>query len=580
MNSDRRWFSDTRIITPWVLALAALVAFVIAQYGVNVPVADEWAFIWLYREIHAGNIPLDFLLGQHNEHRMLVPRLLMTASAFLSGYNLKANMYLALVLALGQYYLLARLARDQSPSNTRYLALAHALVAMLLLSLMHHEVWLYGINMMWFVANLFVVAGIRVLYRGGTGSVSLRMGLAASCAMGAMLTAAHGALAWLVLLPLVLRLPGSLRQRWQRTGLWLGLFGLSLVLYLQGYHTPHGHPDPLAALRTPHMGVVGFLAVLGAPLLHANVAFAALAGLVPALAYFYFVLRAWRRGSWHDEAPWFALGLYALLFAGATTVGRIGFGLDYALTGRYLLTSVTLWCAVIYLARMALASTAAAAGGRSATVAFAAGGMLCFLLAGSFHEMNAVQQSYRNNLYRQACYRLAYYVPERSLLGLYPDAGVVMERVQMLEAIGFNVSARDVPRATDPDLYYGVIDQPRQVTVARDVTVLQAHGWAALPKNWRPAGIVLFSIDGQAGRFFHSAPVNQESSDLVDNLGSGRVARSRWSTEIPLDHLPDGVSRIHAWTWDPRNNYFVRLRGVINVTVLPHAGGTASGTLP
>jgi hypothetical protein len=588
MHPYRHWFSDTRIITPWVLALVGVVAVVIARCGVDVPVADEWTFIWLYREIHAGHIPLEFLFGQHNEHRMLVPRLVMTASAFLSGFNMKANMYLALVLAVIQYYLLARLARDQARSDPGYLALAHALVAILLLSLIHHEVWLYGINMMWFVANLFLVAGIWALYREGGRSPLLRMGLAVLCSVFAMLTAAHGALVWLALLPLVLRLPGSSRQRWWRAGGWLGLFGISLALYLQGYHTPHGHPDPLLALRAPQLGLVGFLAVLGAPLLHTNVALAALAGLVPALAYFHFVLRAWRRGSWQDEAPWFALGLYALLFAGATTVGRIGFGLDYALTGRYLLTSVILWVAVIYLARLALAQTTPAVPGgvgRSATVSFAAGGLLCFLLAGSFHAMAAVQQTHRHNVYLRACYRLAHYVPDRSLLQLYPDVSVVRKRVQMLEDMGYTGIARDIPRVPDPDLFYGVIDQPQQerrVVINRNVAGFSVSGWAALPKKWRQADIVLFSIEGHTGRFFHSAPVDQQSPDLVAALGSGRLARSRWATRIPLDRLPDGDSRIHAWTWDPQAKLLVRLGGEINVTVLPRAAGPGdgSGTLP
>ena len=95
----------TRGLSRVVIGLAtlppALVAVVIARYGLNVPHGDQWALVPLLQA--ASETPhARPALEPHNEHRPALPRLAMLGLAHLTGwdirYELLANLFLALAL--------------------------------------------------------------------------------------------------------------------------------------------------------------------------------------------------------------------------------------------------------------------------------------------------------------------------------------------------------------------------------------------------------------------------------------------------------------------------------------------------
>src|SRR5690349_17800123 len=84
---------------------AASPAFValgtILRYGVDVPTMDQWApdVAGVFVKAHRGTLGLADFLAQHNEHRMVVPRLLMFALGLLTRWNTVAEMVLGWTIA-------------------------------------------------------------------------------------------------------------------------------------------------------------------------------------------------------------------------------------------------------------------------------------------------------------------------------------------------------------------------------------------------------------------------------------------------------------------------------------------------
>ncbi len=87
-----------------MLTLAPLVFLlcVIFKYAVAVPYWDQWELVPLLEKMDAGGLTFHDLWAQHNEHRILFPKIIMLALARLTGWNtyyeLTVNVVLALVL--------------------------------------------------------------------------------------------------------------------------------------------------------------------------------------------------------------------------------------------------------------------------------------------------------------------------------------------------------------------------------------------------------------------------------------------------------------------------------------------------
>jgi hypothetical protein len=65
-----------------------LVIIVILRFGIDLPYWDDWAFVPLLEYVQQGRLPLSELLAQHNEHRMVFPRLLKLALTHFSDWNI------------------------------------------------------------------------------------------------------------------------------------------------------------------------------------------------------------------------------------------------------------------------------------------------------------------------------------------------------------------------------------------------------------------------------------------------------------------------------------------------------------
>lgn len=80
---------------------AALLFYFVHRFGVDVPFLDEWhAFVIPLQQFDQGTLGFSALLAQHNEHRMVFPRLLTLANATLFHWNRTAEMYVTAALMI------------------------------------------------------------------------------------------------------------------------------------------------------------------------------------------------------------------------------------------------------------------------------------------------------------------------------------------------------------------------------------------------------------------------------------------------------------------------------------------------
>ena len=248
-----------------------------AEAGRNVAYWDEFeTALALLMRLHTGVGPgvfLDELFAVNNEHRMVMSRLLFTASYWLTG-----TVNFSFISLLGNSCLLALCAILIVGAGTAARRLRLGLVLALgLFQLENYENFLWsGSSIDHFQVLLYVGATVAALAQG-TRTAWFIAGL---CAVLATLTLAHGLLVW----PLGAALLWRARRTPELLG-WCALATLVIVGYVLGFSVNGAH-------RFTHLTFAGAQEILRYWL--------TLLGTVPALGH-------------TGLAPWLGVGLLAAL---------------------------------------------------------------------------------------------------------------------------------------------------------------------------------------------------------------------------------------------------------------------------
>lgn len=302
----------------------------IATCGVPVPVWDQWELVPLLEKLDGGELGMADLWKQHNEHRLVAPLALMVSLAALTGWNIHCEFAASFLFACGTFALLASMLR--TTFGGRAPAWLLAAFSLVVFSLSQHENWLWGWQVQWFMTLFGSVLATWSLQRwpGRARGVLVAM----LGALLASLSLSSGLLVWVAVLPLV-ALPHPRRTLW--LACWCAAATAFLAAYLDGFETPPGHPPWSASLSAPFELLRYVSTYLGLPLGAFDPAFAPLAGVGILCCFAYATARLVASGPAALERllPWATLALLALLSALATGVGRVGLGVQQALSSRY-----------------------------------------------------------------------------------------------------------------------------------------------------------------------------------------------------------------------------------------------------
>lgn len=335
-----------------------LLAVLIVQSWVNVPVWDDWDMPGLLFRGHfvEGRFSWRQLFAQHNESRMVIPKLLMWISALFTGWDTRVPMALswasAVLIFLQLVWLLRKTVRASATSRW---CLAAALSAVLF-SPNQWENWLMSIQLVVFLPPLcltscLVVQRCALSYRTKVIVCALLSLISTFSNSNGMLCWILGApLPWLTDLAAGRKLPkseapGTNALKW--TAIYV--FGLiaTVIVYFWSYTPPAGHPSLGFAIQYPLAVVQYFIVWLGNPFCR-GIGFdplksAFVLGLLVIAALAFFVGAAWRRrqwilsgAGWIQLHPWTMLALYGLVSGFVAAFGRVGFGIEQAISVRYI----------------------------------------------------------------------------------------------------------------------------------------------------------------------------------------------------------------------------------------------------
>lgn len=306
----------------------------IVWFSVDVPFNDEWEFAFLMEKARLHTLTAGDLFAAANEHRVLVPRLLALGLASLSDWDIRWELGVNVVCAVGMYLGIA--------SQLGRRSWAAVVASVLVFSLSQKENWFFGLANP-IVLNVASAAGALLIL--SREKLDWRGWLAASLlALVSSYSFANGNLVWFIgATVLIVRH----RAQWPLLAGWALVSLAALVPYVAGYSTPTGHPSLGFVVHHPLHAAAYVLLYLGSPIAGYLDATAGIAGALGLGLFGWLAVHHYRRADL-PVAP-LAIAAYAIGSALLTTLARAGFGIHQALESRYNSMSTLLWLAVLML---------------------------------------------------------------------------------------------------------------------------------------------------------------------------------------------------------------------------------------
>jgi hypothetical protein len=337
----------------WGLAIlpALFLIFMLCRYSLDVPYLDQWEFAVLLGKALEGHTAFQDFWGLHNEHRPLFPRLLLLLLARLSHWNilweLWANLLCGVAIFAVSVYAWQRVAAAKA-SHAQYPVVLP--LSLLVFSMSQWQNWFFGWQVQEFMQILAVMLGL--IFLDGDGLNARRVAGAVAMGIIATFSFASGLVFWPVgLLAILLKSQTSRvrRVRWVLSWTLVSLLVLSAYLYrfrTVDYHPAPWRPAELTASYTHYV-----LSFLGAPLATYSPVGSMLAGLLGLVLFAgltVHLIRS-RAAAMRDVALPICLAAFSLGAALMTGFGRIAFGVEQAMSSRYVTLANPLWIAIVIL---------------------------------------------------------------------------------------------------------------------------------------------------------------------------------------------------------------------------------------
>jgi len=337
VNQPHPWsvlIRKTLILGFWSLpAICAL--YMMWKHWVPVPFWDEWdtpggQLASYYR----GTLTFAELCSQHNEHRLLFPRLVWLPMAILAGWDVRHEMVLTFCfVCLGSAGLYQVLGSSGASAVAR--ALVFGMMNLLLFSPRQYETLLMGAQGQTFVPTFALVFALLMnLSRRSLPTktiVNMALALVGTYSFG------NGMLLWLLAFPVDARSAADHPENRPRTWLfWRAAYVLTAAMSVASYFISYRHPplsppvvSPIGQLPAFVRFVVvwiGSLFSVSSPAICGAIVLLLFVGLTTVA-----VFQMRRTGAWQPYYPWLVLACYTMISGSIVAVARLGF--DYSMAG-------------------------------------------------------------------------------------------------------------------------------------------------------------------------------------------------------------------------------------------------------
>src|SRR5688572_3734411 len=146
---------DSRPVHLLIFCLALLPVFLtlwlILNYGVDVPIWDDWETALLIEKFSQGTLTAADLFAKHNEYRQFFPNLLFVLLGWVTHWDLRYQMVSSFLLACVVSFNIYRLAQLTSGGSKLRGLVQFVVSNILIFSPMQYENWLMGIQVVYYV---------------------------------------------------------------------------------------------------------------------------------------------------------------------------------------------------------------------------------------------------------------------------------------------------------------------------------------------------------------------------------------------------------------------------------------------
>jgi hypothetical protein len=551
------------------LAPAVYLASLISATAVNIPVMDEWDYVFLFRHLASHTLTFHDLLQQHNESRTTLPNLIVLGLGVLTHWDTRWDMWVtflfACVISVNIYAL------GRRTMNGRQALVLWAIANLLIFSTEQSENWTWGIQMIVFMPIMFITMGMLIAY--SRLNLTWKFVTCMALATASTYSYANGQLAWLLLLAALI--VGS-REQTPRPGWRIWMWGAAclanLWVYYLDYHRPHKHPSMLLALEQPMKSLQYFTAFLGASLgegfekIWVSVAFGVVLLVCLAIACWYVWRRRAQPGFAQSMSVWLLVAAYAVASAVVTTAGRMGMGVEQSQDSRYTTFSLYLVIGLLYLGAI-IVKDLYRRGKTASARTWAVLGLTLVLLPQTVTQVEGNQWMWlyrHSHLTEKACVQLLNISVVPPWLA-YPVAAKVIDEAAALDKLGYLspglVKGPDISAiagdAKGKSLGYFDLLSPQP-----DASWL-AQGWAFDLKQSEPAEVVILAGENSRGepRAFAVAIVGISRPDVAQAEHNPAYAPSGWAVTFNSANVPLETRSISAWAYDPITGSAYRLVG-------------------
>ena len=576
----RKIFSRTRIllVTLYIFPVLLLLWF-LANFSVNVPYWDQWRLTPIFEKVAEGNATFFDFFTVHGHHRILIPKLIITALAFATKWNTQAEIICSVIFVIITFFAVCKIAQiNFHNQNQNIINIANILSCLFLFSLVQHQNWLWGFTLFWFLTNLCLIMAVYLIHVLENISAKRRIFLAAIFCFIGSFTLIQGLFSWLVLIPSILSIEGKAKQKITRLVIWSLLFVVSCIIYAINFN-PIREPKPFLFTEQPFLIINYFLAVIGLPLVRLPIP-AILTGLILFSSFlfftYYFLKKPFYKLTFFPPTiPWLTIGTFSIISALSISVGRAEYGVENAMTSsRYTTTSILLIISLVYLLALFIQKQQK----YLLIYKILAVAITGIMLINSLYVVRNIKLSFPYIESRKECLEIINYLEDSEFIKTSPDSCLVLMNgktwlvrrgAEIMAKLGWREFPQNLQFIKQPKQNYGYLDHPQTTAkplIIKGEETLNLGGWAIQPDGKEQPNLVLLS-SGNNQDFFANAIVNLESYDIAKVMKSKLYSRARWKVKFSAKSLPVGETVIKAWVYNPNKQEFVKLNNEVNVRV-------------
>jgi hypothetical protein len=581
VNQQR--FMRILIVVLW--SLPALCAFyIMCTHWVAVPFWDEWdtpggQLASYYR----GTLNFAELFSQHNEHRLLFPRLVWLPMAILAGWDVRHEMLLTFCfVCLGSIGLYKLLGSSGGSATGR--ALVFGLMNLLLFSPRQYETFLVGAQGQTFVPTFALV--FALLMNLSQRSLPTKTIVNAALALISTYSFGNGMLVWLLAFPLDTQSTTDLPANPSRGRIfWHAVYLLIAAVSVAAYFISYRHPPlspPVVSPIVQSSAFVRFVVVwigslfsVNAPATCGAVLFFLFGGLTTAA-----VRQMRRTGAWQAFYPWLALAGFTLVSAAIAAIARLGFDHSMAGDSRYTAFSAFFYIALLGLGWSVYAQTKESQ--LKTRIIFPVVVVLFLLIlalwAVTFKtERRLLRSDYEARKHTQLIVQWIDAIPQNPEIAFSspysPD-----ETIDTIRTVAAHDALR--PQLVTHALASTVNELPKAINASagalEQATLdgsghLFCKGWARVPDQNRPADCVVLGFETDDGHWqpFCVTETGEKRPNVAEKSGSELLAHTGFSRTIDAKSLQRGGMTVRAWAIDLQNERAFPMAGAIRLQGQP-----------